>query len=257
MPDTSDRWENVQLRSAAGVSTVVLDRPGHINAFSSTMYREIRSALRTADADPDTSVILLRAPGDVFGVGGDLQEMLDFLDSDDPDLKFRYRDDLPFATLRSCRKPTVAAVRGTCVGGGFGLASACDLVVADEDARFGIPEVRVGLIDGLAVAALYGHMPLPALKYLLFTRALIDAREALRLGLVLEVVSGDRFDGRVDELCGQLVERSPSAISAYKRILRGYDRPDHLDEMFEVLTGDPGAAARMREFFERPAKGSR
>jgi enoyl-CoA hydratase/carnithine racemase len=256
MPEPAPSYKNIRLHSSAGVSTIVLDRRGRINAFTAAMYREIRSALRAADADPDTSVILLRSQGDVFGVGGDLQEMLDFLDSDDPDRKFQYRDDLPFSTVRACRKPTVAAVRGTCVGGGFGLASACDMIIAERGARFGIPEIRVGMIDGLAIAALYGHMPLPALKFLLFTGALIDADEALRLGLVLDSVETDYFDLRVDDLCSQLAAGSPSAIGAYKRILRSYDRPDHLDVMMDILTGDPGAAGRMREFFDRSGEGS-
>jgi enoyl-CoA hydratase/carnithine racemase len=177
--------------------------------------------------------------------------MLEFLDSDDPDLKYQYRDDLPFSTLRECHKPTVAAVRGTCVGGAFGLASACDMIIAERGARFGIPEIRVGLIDGLAIAALYGHMPLPALKYLLFTGALIDADEALRLGLVLDAVPVDRFESRVEEVCRQLTLGSPGAIGAYKGILRSYDRPDHLDAMMEILIEDPGAADRMRTFFDR------
>jgi enoyl-CoA hydratase/carnithine racemase len=250
MPESVPDYQHVQLSSSAGVSTIVLDRAGHINAFNIAMYREIRSALRVADADPATSVILLRAAGDVFGVGGDLKEMLEFLDSDDPDLKFRYRDDLPFSTVRGCRKPTVAAVRGTCVGGGFGLASACDMIIAERGARFGIPEIRIGMIDGLAIAALHGHMPLPALKYLLFTGTLIDADEALRLGLLLDAVPTDRFEARVEEVCRELTVGSPGAIGAYKGILRSYDRPDHLDAMMQILVEDPGAAVRMRTFFD-------
>jgi enoyl-CoA hydratase/carnithine racemase len=247
---------NIRLDRAAGRATIVLDRPGRINAYTAEMYREIRSAVRIADADPKTAVIVFRAEGDVFGAGGDLEEMLSFLDAGDPELIHQYQDDLPFAAVRACRKPTLAAVRGTCVGGGFGLATACDLVVAEAGTRIGIPEARVGLIDGLAIAALYGHVPLQALRYLLFTGTLIDASEAMRLGMVFDCVPPERFEGRVGEIAAELAASSPDAVAEYKRILRTYDRPDHITDLMAMLTRNPETAGRIRSFFDRP-RGSR
>ena len=247
---------NLRVLREGPACVIELDRPGHINAYTTEMYREIRSAVRFADADADTSVIVFRSATEVFGVGGDLGEMLGYLDSDDPDLAYRFRDDLPFQAVRACAKPTIAAIRGTCVGGGFALATACDLVVAQDGTRLGIPEVKVGLIDGLAIAGLYGHIPLPALKYLLFSGSLIDAAEALRLGLVLESVAEPDFTRRIEELVAELAANSSTAIAAYKRILRSYDRPDHLDDLMAVMTADRETADRLREFFaaRRPGK---
>jgi len=242
-------YRNLKVKREGLACVIILDRPGHINAYTTEMYREIRSATRFADNDPDTSVIVFRSASDVFGVGGDLAEMLEYLDSDDPDLAYKFRDDLPFLAVRACEKPTVAAIRGTCVGGGFALAAACDLAIAQDATKIGIPEVKIGLIDGLAIAALYGQIPLPALRYLLFTGALIDAAEALRLGLILECVPADRFTDRVNELVAELSSVDSQAISQYKRILRTYDRPDHLDDMMKVLSQNKGTAARLRDFF--------
>ncbi|MBS1676373.1 MAG: enoyl-CoA hydratase/isomerase family protein [Actinobacteria bacterium] len=240
-------FKNLRSDNADGIASIVLDRPGHINAYTTEMYREIRLATRIAEADPEVAVIVFSAAGDVFGVGGDLNEMLEYLDDGPPHERvFRYQDDLPFATIRGCRKPTIAAIRGTCVGGGFGLATACDVVIAAEGTRVGIPEAKVGLIDGLAIARLFAQMPLPALKYLLFSGSLIDAREAWRLGLVLECVPADDLLARAWEVAAEFAATSPAAIRAYKKIFRSYDRPDHLDEMIELLLGDPEAADRMR-----------
>jgi enoyl-CoA hydratase/carnithine racemase len=253
---TSPEYVNLSVESADGVSTIVLDRPGHINAYSSEMYREIRRATRAADEDPETSVIVFTAAGTVFGAGGDLHEMLGLLDAHEPGGGvYAFRDDLPFTTIRACRKPTIAAPRGTCVGGGFALATACDLVIAAEGTRMGIPEARVGLIDGLAISTLYGHVPLPALRYLLFTGSLIDATEALRLGMLLEVVPADVLMDRVAQVAREMQACGPTAIEAYKRVLRSYERPDHLDDVMDILVRDPQTADRIRTFFaERGAK---
>lgn len=243
---------DVHLRAGDGVSTIVLDRKGRINAYSASMYREIRQLVRVADEDPDTSVIVFSAVGEVFGAGGDLHEMLQFLDEGEPGgPTYAYRDDLPFRAVRACHKPTLAVVRGTCVGGGFGLATACDIVIVADGTRMGIPEAKVGLIDGLAIAALYGHVPLPSLKYLLFTGALIDAQEALRLGLVLECVAPDRLDARAREIAQELRSSSSQAIATYKRIFRSYERPDHVDDVMDLLQRDPDTAARIRAFFDK------
>jgi enoyl-CoA hydratase len=244
------RFENVRIDSADGVSSIVLDRPGHINAYTTQMYREIRRAVRIADAEPTTSVIVFRAEGDVFGAGGDLNEMLSYLDESEPGGPvFMFRDDLPFQAVRACHKPTIAEIRGTCVGGGFGLATSCDVVVAAEGTRVGSPEARVGLIDGLAISTLFGHMPLPALKYLLFSGSLIDAAEALRLGLVLECVPDERLTDRVNEIAQEFRATSSTAIRVYKRILRSYERPDNLDDVLDILLGDPEIAERIRARF--------
>ena len=243
-------FENVRIEHDGAISLLVLDRPGQINAFTSAMYREIRQAVRICDAEPSTTVIVLAAEGEVFGVGGDVHEMLEYLGDDAPDERaFRFRDDLPFGAVRACQKPTIAQVSGTCVGGGLGLATACDVAVVAEGTRMGIPEARIGLIDGLAIAALYGHVTLPALRYLLFSGALIDAAEAVRIGLVLECVPRPALSDRVRELAAQFAASSSRAISEYKRILRSYERHHHLDDMIELMLGDPEVAQRIRERF--------
>ncbi|WP_020500808.1 enoyl-CoA hydratase/isomerase family protein [Sciscionella marina] len=247
----SPQFEHLQLVVENQVATISLDRAGGVNAFSTAMYREIRAAIRIADSAGDVSCILLRSAKRDFGVGGDLHEMRELLDNgQDVDL-YRFRDDLPYAALRSTRKPTVAAVDGLCVGGGLGIATSCDIVLVGDSARFGVPEVKMGLIDGLAASTLFGHIPRSALNYLLFSGKLIDAREAVRIGLALECVPGAELQARARELAHDVSSTSASAIEQYKRIIRGYERLDNLDDVAELIVKSPEVRARLNDFHAR------
>ena len=125
---------------------------------------------------PTVTGVIIDSASENFAVGGDLKEMLDYLAVDPPswDL-WKFRDSLPFEAIRACRKPTIAVVDGICCGGGFATAISCDFILASPTSRFGTPETKVGLMDGLVAPALYGQVPLPVIKYLLFSGELIDA----------------------------------------------------------------------------------
>ena len=233
------------------IATIALDRAGPVNAFSTEMYREIRAAVRAADIREDVAGILLTSAKTDFGVGGDLREMRDLTASGTTADLYGFRDDLPYAALRSVRKPMVAAVDGLCVGGGLGIAASCDIVVVGESARLGIPEVKVGLIDGLAASTLFGHVPRSALNYLLFSGALIGAEEAVRIGLALECVPSSRLQERCREIARQVSSTSSSAVEHYKRIIRSYERPDNLDDVIELIVRSPEVRARLTEFFSK------
>ncbi|MCW2854228.1 MAG: Enoyl-CoA hydratase [Nocardioides sp.] len=245
-------YENVTCSSRDGIATITLSRPGGRNAFTTGFYAELRSAVRQADVDPDVTGVVIDSASKDFAVGGDLREMLGYLDSDPPswDL-WAFRDSLPFEAIRACRKPTVAIVDGICCGGGFATAISCDFILASPASRFGTPETKVGLMDGLVPPALHGHVPLPVIKYLLFSGELVDAAYAQRAGLVFEVLPGDELKERATALLGLFAANGSEIIADYKRMFRSYELPVDYEDTMRGLYTDPSIQQRVRAFFSR------
>jgi enoyl-CoA hydratase len=205
-----------------GIATITLDRPDVMNAISQQMRGELSAAVRAADADDAIRAIVLRGAGDrAFCTGLDVREFVP-----PPSLVAARQDragpiwnDL----ISAARKPTVAAVHGYCLGGGLEIALACDVRIAAQDAVFGFPEVRLGIIPGAG-----GTQRLPRLVgvgqalRLILTGQRIDAAEALRIGLVTEVVPGGELAGRALDLATQLGRGASRAIEyAKEAIVRG------------------------------------
>ena len=248
-------YENLRLAMDGGVATITLARPDGRNAFSTTFYAELRSAIRAADVDPEVTGVVIDSASRDFAVGGDLAEMLGYLGPDeggqvDWDV-WGFRDSLPFDAIRACRKPVVAVVDGICCGGGFATAISCDFVLASPASRFGTPETKVGLMDGLVPPVLFGQIPLPLLKYLLFSGELIDAAAAQSAGLVFEVRPAEELTERAHALLARFAANGPEIIGAYKRILRSYDLPIDYEDTMRGLYTDPAIQDRVRGFFRR------
>lgn len=248
----AQEYENLSFASHDGIATVTLDRPGGRNAFSTTFYAELRSAIREADVDPDVSGVIIDSASENFAVGGDLKEMLDYLETDPPswDL-WKFRDSLPFEAIRACRKPTIAVVDGICCGGGFATAISCDFVLASSDSRFGTPETKVGLMDGLVAPALYGQVPLPVIKYLLFSGELIDAEYARTVGLVFEIHPAESLHERARQMLGQFAPNGAEIIAEYKRTIRSFEQPVNYEDTMRNLYSDHATQDRVRGFFTR------
>ena len=232
--------------------TITLDRPDGRNAFSTEFYAELRSAIREADVDPTVTGVMIDSASKDFAVGGDLKEMLAYLGDGEPswDL-WKFRDSLPFEAIRACRKPTIAVVDGTCCGGGFATAISCDFILATANSHFGTPETKVGLIDGLVAPALYGQVPLPVIKYLLFSGSLIDAEYALRVGLVFEVVAAADIRSRAHAMLELFAANGPDIIADYKRAIRSYEQPVDYESTMRQLYTDTATQERVRGFFRR------
>jgi len=213
------KFESLVYSVTGSTATIRLNRPEVRNAFTTELYAELRDAVRLSERDPQVRCVVVTGTGGSFAAGGDLKEMLGYLDpADDEDRLgvYRFEDSLPFMTMRSSAKPIIAAVNGICVGGGCTTIASCDIVIAAESARFGIPEARVGLVDAYLPAFLYGQVSLPVLKYLCYTGKLIDARHAERIGLVTEVVPDDQLDARVTEVAAELAATGDEAKAQYK-----------------------------------------
>ena len=252
---SAQKYENLRLAKEEGIATITLDRPGGRNAFSTALYAELRSAVREADVDPGITGVVIDSASQDFAVGGDLREMLGYLDAGDPPSwqLWEFRDNLPFDAIRGCRKPTIAVVDGICCGGGFATAVSCDFILATPGSRFGTPETKVGLMDGLMGPALFGNIPLPVLKYLLFSGELIDAECARTAGLVFEVLPEPDAHDRALALLTLFAGNSGQLIADYKRQLRSYQPAVSYEETMRDLYTDSATQDRVRRFFSRPA----
>ncbi|MFC9840339.1 enoyl-CoA hydratase/isomerase family protein [Rhodococcus sp. NPDC127530] len=245
-------YEHLRIRGEDGIATITLSRAGGRNAFNTEFYAELRSAIREAEVDSSVGGVIIDSDADHFAVGGDLKEMLGYIEGDPPswDL-WKFRDSLPFEAIRACRKPTIAVVDGFCCGGGFATAISCDFIIASPRSKFGTPETKVGLIDGLVGPALFGQVPLSVLKYLLFSGELIAADYARSVGLVFEVVDTESLHTRAHELLGQFAANGPEIVAEYKRTFRSYEIPVNYEDTMRNLYSDPATRDRVRGFFTR------
>lgn len=208
-PTTDDE---LRYEVADGVARLTIDRPQRRNALSWNVITGLRRRVAEAREDPDVRVLVLTGAGEqAFCAGADLTGMR--ADAGHAELHDA-RGELArlFEDLWHLGKPTIARVRGWCLAGGFGLALSCDLVVAADDARFGTPEVDVGLWPYMITVPLCRSMPPKRALELMMTGRRIDAAEADRLGLLSRLVPVEGLDAAVDELAATLAAKSPAVM---------------------------------------------
>ena len=208
-------------RPTDGVLLITLDRPEKRNAVDGHTSRALAAALDELDADPELAVGVLTGAGGTFCAGMDLRA---FLDGDAPEVPGRGFGGL---TQAPPSKPLVAAVEGFALAGGCELVLACDLVVAAEDAVFGLPEVGLGLIAGSGGLLRLPHrVPRAIATELALTGDRFTAPDAHRWGLVNRLVpSGTAADAAV-EMAARIARNAPLALAATKRLLAAADLPD-------------------------------
>jgi enoyl-CoA hydratase len=207
-------YETLLLTIEDRIATVTLNRPKVLNALNALMLRELGEVFGALAQDSTVRVVLLRgAGGKAFAAGADIAELAN-ADAGQGQQMAESAQRI-FRRIETLGKPVIACVDGFALGGGCELAMACTLRLASETARFGQPEIKLGLIPGYG-----GSQRLPrlvgqgaALKMLL-TGAMIDAAEALRLGLADEVVAGGALDARAAELAGLIARMPPLAVAA-------------------------------------------
>lgn len=199
-----------------GVATVTLNRPEARNAMDATTLTGLASAFRDLAGDDGVEVVVLTGVDPSFCAGLDLAE----LSADPARLMATAMDRAtnPWDALRRVPQPVVGAVNGPAVTGGFELALACDFLVASERARFGDTHARVGVLPAQGLpAALAAAVGVPMAKYLSLTGRLIDAAEAYRLGLVVQVVPHERLGAATAEVVAALRTGHGAAVRAVKR----------------------------------------
>ncbi|MFD4570863.1 enoyl-CoA hydratase/isomerase family protein [Streptomyces sp. NPDC058417] len=205
------------------VATVVLHHPAKRNAMTEAMWRGLPPLLEKLAADPGVRVLVLSGAGGTFCAGADISTLQGSA-QEAQELAVRAEE-----ALAAFPKPTLAAVKGHCVGGGAQLAAACDLRFAEEGAQFGVTPAKLGIVyPSSATRRLVGLVGPAAAKFLLFSGELIDAGRALRTGFVDEVLPAGELDARVEEFTRVLVARSQLTQAAAKEFADGRtDRDAH------------------------------
>jgi enoyl-CoA hydratase/carnithine racemase len=192
-------------------ATITIDDPERRNPLSNATIAEMADLVRRAAADPEVRVIVITGAGDqAFSAGGDL--FGGFVDEPLADHEARGALADLLRAMRGGGKPTVARVNGHALAGGFGLAAACDVVIAVDDATFGAPEIKVGLWPMMITAVLQRVMPHKAALELMMSGRRISAEEAMRLGAVSRVVPRPELDAAVDLVVSGLAAASPIVL---------------------------------------------
>ncbi len=236
-----------------GVATVTIDNPAKRNAMTAQMWRDMPELLESLAKDPAVRVLVLTGAGEDFCAGADISELADINRSGDANLSSRAEN-----TLAGFPKPTVAAIRGFCVGGGCQLAAACDVRFAEEGSRFAITPAKIGIVyPPTAIERLVGLVGPASAKYLLYSADLVPAGHALRIGFVEEVV--EDLDARVGAYVATLLSRSQFSLEAAKDIIGGIVdgslSEERLDDWMRGSVDGADAAEGIAAFLERrPAR---
>ena len=238
------------VRSSAdgGVAQITLARPEKRNALSPEIIRQLYDALAAAARDEQVRVVVLRAEGPDFCAGADLESLAGLVDAgaDAHRADARAFADL-YLAMRTLPQPVIGSVHGRALGGGAGLVTACDIVIAGADTRIGYPEVRIGFVAAVVMAMLRAAVPEKAAFELAATGRIVNADEALRLGLVTRVVAAADADSEALRLAAEIASLPAEAVAATKKIfhqVQGLSLQDAFD-----LGVEANVAARTRPAF--------
>jgi enoyl-CoA hydratase len=247
-------YENVTVEKDGPVAVVALNRPQALNALSYALVKDLSLAMQELDRDDDTRVIIVTGGEKVFAAGADIKEMAERGPFDQRiQERLHYRDQ-----INRVSKPVIAAVSGFALGGGCELAMSCDIIVASETARFGQPEVNLGIIPGSGgtqrLTRLAGkHRAME----LVLTGDIISAADAERWGLVNRVVPVELFLEEAKNIARKIAAKPPLAVKAAKEaVLKSANTA--LDEgleferkSFYLLFASEDRAEGMRAFLEK------
>jgi enoyl-CoA hydratase/carnithine racemase len=221
------------------VGIVTLNRPAELNTFNTQLAQELNTALRELDGDSSIRVVVIKGEGKHFCAGIDLKEMPG---KGTIELRNWIRDmDEHNVTIARMEKPVIACVHGAAVANGMGLACACDLTVASEDAKFGTTAINVGLYCFGPSAPLSRCVGKKRALELLMTGEVVDAKRALEFGIVNRLVAKEVLEKEAMALAGELAEKSPLALKMAKRSYyamsnMGYNEAlTYLGEAFTLL----------------------
>lgn len=205
----------IQRADADGVTTLTLNRPDQRNALSLALMGELIDHLHEVGADRGTHVLVLAANGPVFSAGHDLREI-----RDNPDPGFRKelfdRCAELMLTIVHHRQPVIAKVHGVATAAGCQLVATCDLAVAGASARFATPGVNIGLFCSTPMVALSRAVPAKQAMEMLLTGEMVDASNAVSIGLVNRVVADDQLDAATAALAAAIAQKSPLVLSIGK-----------------------------------------
>lgn len=213
----SQTFSNLKIEQNNQVLLVQLNRPKELNALSNQLLGEIASVLASADPDPSISVIVVTGNARAFAAGADIDELAqktgDMVSSDPRNAHW--------ATIRNINKPVIGAVNGFCLGGGNELAMTCDFLIAGKNAQFGQPEINLAILPGAGgtqrLTQLAGKGK--AMRWIL-TGEMINAQEALAIGLVTELCEPELTVDRAIEVAHLIARKAPLATLSAKKAVK-------------------------------------
>jgi methylglutaconyl-CoA hydratase len=243
----------VRIHVHESTGTIILNRPEKRNALSRALLAELSQAFSDLHGERKVRAVVLAGSGPAFCAGMDLAEM--HATNQSPDALAQWQADaVAFRDLLEMMlifpKPLIAAVNGPAMAGGAGLMLACDMVVAAEEAKFGLPEPRRGLVAGIVAPLLAFRIGAGRAAYLLLSTRVVDATEGHRLGLFHEVVSADHLWARANELAKECAASAPEALLLTKRMLN-----ETIGELLPTLLSAGAAVSATARTTEAAAEG--
>jgi methylglutaconyl-CoA hydratase len=206
-------------RRAPGVAQITMSRPAVFNAFDETMIAELDAAFATLTDDKSVRVIVLAGEGKHFSAGADLQWMQRASTAGEAwNLDDARRFAAMLARIEACPKPTIARVQGAALGGGVGLACACDIAIAADNASFSVSEAKFGILPAVIGPYVTNAVGKRQARRLALTTSRIGAAEALAIGLVQQVVAPDALDAAIDAITRDLLAGGPQAQAEIKQL---------------------------------------
>jgi enoyl-CoA hydratase/carnithine racemase len=242
--------EEILVDRQERVLTITLNRPEARNALNSALLSRLIAELEKGGADPEVGVIVLTGTGDAFCAGADLKEVARTMDDADPFTTAYDRSNQSMRVhqmLPRLPKPVIAAVNGTAVAGGCGLAMSCDLVIAAQSARFGYPEVNRGLVAAMVMVSLSRVIGRRQALDLLLSGRFVPAQEALALGMINQVVPDTELASHVMAYAHEIAAKPATALRFTKDLYRqvvelDYDRAIEYARDINLMIRQTGAA---------------
>jgi len=242
-------YNTVQLTYDGGVATITLNRPEKRNAISFELIEDLLRAFHEV-AQSQATILILTGAGKAFCSGMDLENLKALLGhSPEQNVKDSRTMVQLFRSLYEFPKVTIAAVNGAAIAGGTGLALLCDFTLAVPDAKFGYTEVRIGFVPAIVSTFLLRQVGEKRARDLLLTGRLFGADEALKMGLISDVVPPESLMTRARELAALLMTNSPASLRATKQLLTDHARAE-LDAQIEAAIRENAAIRSTADFSE-------
>jgi len=248
--------KNIKYEKEEHTAIITINRPDVLNALNTETLKELQCAVYQVKDNKDIRVLIITGEGKAFVAGGDIAEMSEF--TPDNAYNFSKLGNDVFLEIQNLPVPVIAAVNGYALGGGCELAMSCDIRWASDKAKFGQPEVGLGLIPGFGgTQRLARIVGMGRAKELIFTGKMISAQEAFEIGLVNKVLSVDNLIGEVKKLAEEIASRGPFAVKLAKRTINtgiNLDIEDALkleEEAFGMVFSSPQAKEGTKAFLEK------
>lgn len=218
-------FKHTQMKLKERTAILIMDSPP-VNALGAGLKKELAERLDDLEKREEVWTVILTAAGKkIFAAGADIPSLLN-LDYEGGLARVQETRRL-YSKIANLEKPTIAAINGTCFGGGLELALCCDIRIAADHVKLGFPEVNLGIMPGVGGTQRLSRIINPSLaRYLIYTGSTLTAAEALSHGLVIRVVPYDSLMEEAEKIAGKINEKGPMAVRAAKKaISQGYDLP--------------------------------